>query len=155
MLGLSRGRSRRACLVAADQLAADDDAALGEADANCQRAGESRMRQRRLPSPPVGPKTVISAASSHLSSASASSRRRNVRVLSGSGGGCLGGLLPIGSFAVHNSYQAQGRRRIMQRIIATALLSGTLIAVAPAVVLGEAIRSEERRVGKECRSRWS
>src|SRR6266571_2018298 len=64
MLGLSRGRSRRACLVAADQLAADDDAALGEADANCQRAGESRMRQRRLPSPPVGPKTVISAASS-------------------------------------------------------------------------------------------
>src|SRR5438132_13320309 len=38
------------------------------------------------------------------------------------------------------------------------LLSGELAAVRQASIVaprGEALRSEERRVGKECRSRWS
>ena len=38
-------------------------------------------------------------------------------------------------------------------------VSGTVVVVAPRILLAEQLssefRSEERRVGKECRSRWS
>ena len=35
------------------------------------------------------------------------------------------------------------------------LMEGTAIVISPQISRTKALRSEERRVGKECRSRWS
>src|SRR2546426_12345105 len=46
-------------------------------------------------------------------------------------------------------------KRLVRRAIATAQLEPAAVAVATDDGLIHDLRSEERRVGKECRSRWS
>src|SRR5438477_5360071 len=48
-----------------------------------------------------------------------------------------------------------GPNELLLYAIAGAVIGGTLLSGGSGTVVGALIRSEERRVGKECRSRWS
>src|SRR5947209_16679712 len=81
------------------------------------------------------------------------------------GGGSAGGIMPEAvagkralETAPHDRARTAERRSILTRKrfqFAGALLLGAILPWALRIFLpGKLIRSEERRVGKECRSRW-
>src|SRR2546423_14930587 len=57
-------------------------------------------------------------------------------------------------FAVTVSTPEQVRDRLKAEPVWVALEGGRIVGTVGATPKGEALRSEERRVGKECRSRW-
>src|SRR5260370_40508722 len=65
---------------------------------------------------------------------------------------------PTGSFFNGNSSQLGNSFRSVTFFLAAAMIIAGIIFIAVGIVtsgLRESLRSEERRVGKECRSRWS
>src|SRR2546425_11705270 len=68
---------------------------------------------------------------------------------------CNQTLWPILQGGTHLELRTEGLRRILELGTWTGLAIGGLSVGEPKAVMYEMLRSEERRVGKEGRSRWS
>src|SRR5436853_1309311 len=92
-----------------------------------------------------------------------SSRRRHTRCLSDwSSDVCSSDLLSRGKFSLRGNQSSSAQAPSAKISTSAPWLSAKLpiapassLTPAPSGVVADAMRSEERRVGKECRSRWA